>query len=84
MILTVICALTKHTFAVTQEEARELELKLNVTSRGSVLRSIGDELYNFHTNATKDAVLNVTDEEYLFLKRLNAISSWRECQNLTQ
>lgn len=84
MLLTVTCALTKQTFAVTQEEARELELKLNVTSRGSVLRSIGDELYNFHTNAIKDTVLPVTDDEYLFLKRLNAMSSWRECQNLTQ
>ena len=83
MLLSITCALTKQTFAVTQEEARELELKLNVTLKGGMLRSIGDELYNFHTIATKDTVLNVTDEEYLFLKRLNAMSSWRECQNLT-
>ena len=70
-------------FALSQHDAKDLELKLNVTSKRILWKYIGDELFKFHTDMlVKDTVLNVTDEEYTFLKLLQRYSSWEECRHL--
>ena len=67
---------------LNQEEARDLELKLNVTSKSSLWRHLGDTFYNFHTSISKDIEMNVTEEEYEFLQRLLLFASWRQCGHL--
>lgn len=69
-------------FSLNQEEARDLELKLNVTSKRSIWRHLGDELYKFHISISKDIEMNVTDEEYVFLLRLLPYASWKDCAHL--
>jgi len=67
---------------LNQGEARDLELKLNVTSKNNIWRYLGDSLYNFHISISKDIEMNVTEEEYEFLQRLFNFASWRECSHL--
>jgi hypothetical protein len=65
------------------DEVRGLELKLNVTSKGTVWKWIGDILYDYHIGRVgSPAVLKVDNEQFLFLLRLRSMSSWRECGGL--
>ena len=67
---------------LTEKESIELELKLNVTSKGKVWSKIGDHLYNFGTKQECDEVLFVTTEQLSFLQLLMGRSSYKECYGL--
>lgn len=67
------------------DEVRNLELKLNVTSKGAVWKWIGDILYDYHIGRTPvvgSPSLKVDNEQFLFLLRLQSMPSWRECGGL--
>lgn len=70
--LTLIDDNTDEVLRLTKSEARDLELKLNVTKYGKKWKDIGDTLYNFHAEKgkTKDT-LTVTTEQLEFLKQLH-------------
>ena len=74
---------TKQSMAFFQKEARDLELKLNVTSKGHEWMEIADALFAIHSNH-KDAVtrLVVTTEQYTFLKKLNERLGWESCKDM--
>ena len=60
----------KQTLYVNKEQARQLELKLNVSSKGREWIDVGDQLFAFHTGDVKEQELIVTEEQFLFLKKL--------------
>jgi len=61
---------------LTREDARALELKLNVTSKKHLWSSIGDMLYAYHTrkSGAKTSIV-LTDEQYEFLSKLMLVSA---------
>ena len=70
-------------FTLKQNECIPLELKLNVTSKGRIWKSVGDHLYNFVTdNKNTSDVLTVTKEQYNFLLFLQTMSGWQECKGI--
>jgi len=68
---------------LTEREAIDLELKLNVTSKGHEWKHIGDVLYNFGSN--KDEAVfefTVTSIQMEFLKILVTKNSYKDCKDL--
>ena len=68
---------------LTERDAIDLELKLNVTSKGHKWKHIGDVLYNFGSN--KDEAVfeyTITSIQMEFLKMLMTKTSYRECKDL--
>ena len=62
-----------------KQQSIDMELKLNVSSKGHTWKHIGDDLYKFGT-ANKDADnLLVTKEQFEFLLVLQRKASWRDC-----
>jgi len=58
-----------NTLLVDEKECIELELKLNVTSKGRLWKTIGDELFAFGTYRQEaKARIVVTTEQLVFLK----------------
>ena len=55
---------------LTKIEARDLELKLNVSTKGQLWSNIGDYLFSFHTGASVIPYLSVTLEQYNTLNLL--------------
>jgi hypothetical protein len=55
---------------LTRDEARELELKLNVSTKGHTWKDIGDYLFSFHTGKSVIPYLSVTLEQYNTLNLL--------------
>ena len=70
-------------FILNEQEAIDLELKLNVTEYGRPWRSIGDALYNYGTQ-NSNALTNVlvTTEQLDFLIMLRSKESWKVCRGL--
>ena len=70
-------------FALTQSEANDLELKLNVTKVGRAWRSIGDALFNFSVQ-NREALTSyaVTVEQFAFLELLRTKKGWESCKSL--
>ena len=66
---------------LTREEARELELRLNVTSKGERWSHIGDILYDYSSSNKKGYIL-LTDKQYEFIGILLKKKSWEECNTL--
>jgi len=66
-----------------RNDAIQLELKLNVTSKGHEWKHIGDVLFNFESNKN-NAVFEytVTSIQMSFLKMLMTKKSYEECRNL--
>ena len=62
-----------------KQQAIDLELKLNVSSKGHKWRHIGDELYKFGTANKEAENLLVTQEQFEFILLLQKKSSWRDC-----
>ena len=58
-----------------RDDAIDLELKLNVTSKGRLWSNIGDTLYNFTLNH-----LVITTEQLSFLKMLQSMPNWDSCR----
>jgi len=69
-------------YCVDTADARLLELKLNVTSKGREWKDIGDALFAFHTGNSTCEDLCVTQEQFIYLKRLTEYSL-HECRKLT-
>ena len=59
---------TNESFEITKDEARMLELKLNVSKNGKRWSHIGDALFNYI--AGEDTVITVTTDQYMFLRML--------------
>ena len=57
------------TMILGRDDARDLELKLNVSSKGRLWVSLGDSLFDFHSTGVS-AKINVTKEQYDFLEIL--------------
>lgn len=65
-----------------KDDARELELKLNVSYYGHDWISIGDALFEFHSSgSSSSSQLEVTTEQLAFLKKLNEQRGWESCKN---
>jgi len=52
-----------------REDGRDLELKLNVSSKGRLWVSLGNSLFEFHSTGVS-AKINVTKEQFEFLELL--------------
>jgi hypothetical protein len=73
----------KNPVAIDEKDARDLELKLNVTSKGADWKTIGDALFAFHSNRG-NAVnrLVITTEQLEFMKLLMRRMGWDSCKDL--
>ena len=71
------------TITLTAQESIDLELKLNVTSKGKIWSHIGDILFEFGSNK-KDAANSIllTLEQYDFVEVLMARATWESCRDL--
>jgi len=73
----------KDRLLVDREEARDLELKLNVTSKGRLWKSIGDVLFDFMSERVPvSSRLVVTTEQLAFLLVLKNRKGWETCKDL--
>lgn len=66
-MLTITC--NDQTMILGRDDARDLELKLNVSSKGRLWVSLGDSLFEFHSTGVS-AKINVTKEQFEFLELL--------------
>lgn len=68
---------------LNKQEAIQLELKLNVTSKGHAWKNIGNELFNFGSSQEqKNYSFVVTNEQFEFIKLLMLKNSWKSCVGL--
>ena len=73
----------KDRLLVDREEARDLELKLNVTSKGHPWKHIGDVLFDFMSERVPvSSRLVVTTEQLAFLQVLKNRKGWETCKDL--
>ena len=71
------------TIVLTARECIQLELKLNVTSKGKVWSHIGDFLYDYGISKKgAERSILVTDEQYRFLQTLMVKETWVNCRDL--
>jgi hypothetical protein len=82
-MLAMILTDEKNPLAIDEKDARDLELKLNVTSKAQVWKTIGDTLFAFHSNRG-NAVnrLIITTEQLEFMKLLMTRKGWDSCKDL--
>ena len=71
------------TITLTARESIDLELKLNVTSKGKTWSHIGDILYDFGSGK-KGAITSIllTEEQYDFVEVLLKRATWEQCRDL--
>ena len=67
---------------IDQTRSRDLELKLNVTSKGKIWSHIGDELYDYYKKQECSHILVVTSEQFDLLQVLQTKTSYKDCQGL--
>ena len=60
--------------SLNSEQAHEMELKLNITTKGHIWKKIGDYLYDFHIGKTNNTIHHITLEQFNFLKNLSKYS----------
>ena len=65
--------------SINSEQAREMELKLNTSTKGHIWREIGDYLFDFHTGKTDNTIHHITLEQFNFLNNLSKYS-FDECR----
>jgi len=71
------------TIQLDTKQSIDLELKLNVTTKGHEWKHIGDVLFNFGSNKPEAVnTFTVTTEQFNFLKLLMTKSSWENCRGL--
>ena len=78
-MLQIVCG--EEFIIVNAEQARSLELKLNVTSKGREWIEIGDCLFAYHTGNVSTEELRATLEQYVFLRRVTELTL-DECRKL--
>jgi hypothetical protein len=72
-----------NTLSLSRDEARDLELKLNVSSKGHLWSAIGTALFDFHSvGSTKPIYYTVTAEQYEFLELLRTKAGYESCKGL--
>jgi hypothetical protein len=54
---------------VTQEQALQLELKINLSPYGRSWKTLGDSFYNFFKNPYVNLNTDVTPQQYDYLQR---------------
>lgn len=72
---------TDHAFELDASQCRDLELKLNVTSKGHEWIGLGDHLYAYATNKVCNDIMYVTNYQFDFLQKL-ITTSQKDCYNL--
>ena len=72
---------TRGKLILNRDEARSLELKLNVSSKGREWSDIGQHLFDYHSTY-KCFSIKVNEEQMIFLKKLDAIASWEKVKEL--
>lgn len=71
------------TITLTARDSIDMELKLNVTSKGKTWSHIGDILYDFGSGKKgATASILLTDEQYDFVEVLQKRTSWEKCRDL--
>lgn len=75
-MLTVTAA--HQSMSLTRDDARDLELKLNVTSKGRTWASLGNTLFDFHSTG-KSATTDISVEQFLFLELLRTKIGYESC-----
>jgi hypothetical protein len=80
-MLTVTCTVTNQSMSLTRDDARDLELKLNVTSKGRTWASLGSALFDFHSTGNP-AITDITPEQFLFLELLQTKNGYESCRRL--
>jgi len=65
--------------SLNSEQAREMELKLNITTKARIWKEIGDYLYDFHIGKTDNTIHHITLEQFNFLNKLFKYS-FDECR----
>jgi hypothetical protein len=65
---------------LNKEDTRDLELKLNVTSKGHTWNYIGDALFNFQPDVYTDNFV-VTTEQITFLNKIIRLTK-EQCKNV--
>ena len=72
-----------NTLLVDEKESADLELKLNVTSKGRPWITLGAELFAFGTYKPEaKSRLVVTSEQLAFLQVLQKRQGWVNCKDL--
>jgi hypothetical protein len=69
------------TMILTRDKAQDLELKLNVSSKGRLWKSLGFSLFEFHSTGISNGI-NVTEEQFNFLELLKTKKGWESCKGL--
>lgn len=64
-----------------RKDARDLELKLNVSSKGRPWISLGTTFFEFHSTGIPVQV-EVTKEQFQFLELLTTKKGWESCKGL--
>ena len=79
IMLTIIA--TNQSMTLSRDDARDLELKLNVTSKGRTWASLGNTLFEFHSIG-KSFTTDITVEQFTFLELLKTKSGYESCRGL--
>ena len=69
-------------FVLDYNSVHNLELKLNVSSKGHELKHYGDILFDFASKNTDKSIIKVSPNEFNFLKMLSEKNTWQECRGI--
>ena len=78
----IIITNTSRNIVLSRHDAIQLELKLNVSSKGHELKDVGDILYNFGSSRTDDSTYTVNNYVYEFLEKLMNRKTWQDCRDV--
>jgi hypothetical protein len=67
---------------LTKEVAKQMELKLNVSSKAQEYQALGDIIFTFAHEAIVGAEHVVSETVYAFLQQLSEKNNWEECRAL--
>jgi len=72
---------SKQVMNLTRDDARDLELKLNVSSKGRSWNILGNNLFEFHSIG-KPTTLEIPVEQFVFLELLQTKIGTESCKGL--
>ncbi len=67
---------------LTKDDAAQMELKLNVSSKGHEYQDLGDLFFMFAHHAVRGGERVVSETVYAFLQQLAEKNNWEECRGL--
>lgn len=75
--------LKRQDIQLNKQEAIQLELKFNFTSKMLECKIIGNKLFNFGSSPElKNHLLIIDSEQYIFLIELITKNSWKDCSDI--